>query len=576
LAALVLSCVALSAWGQAAREGAQPEGASGVAQREAVRASRHMVAAANPLAAEAGRAVLRAGGSAVDAAVAVQMALNVVEPQSSGIGGGGFLVHYEKKSGKVTTYDGRETAPAGARADMFLGPNGQPLAFREAVVGGISVGVPGALRLLEAAHKAHGRLPWAKLFESGIEFARDGFDVSPRLAKLMADDREALGRHPATARHFLLPDGAPRPEGSRLFSVALGDTFARIAADGAGAFYAGDIARDIVAAVRNAPSLPGSMTEADLAAYKAVERAPVCGAYRAYRICGMGPPSSGGIAVLQILALIEPFPMPGFAPDGDQTAHFLAEASRFAFADRNRYVGDPAFVAVPTYGLTSRVYLNERSMALDSLRALKSVPAGDPPRQGGLRIPPLVEQDEWSATSHIAVVDGEGNAVSFTTTIEAVFGSRLMARGFLLNNQLTDFAFRPTIEGEPVANRVEPGKRPRSSTSPTLVFKGEALRAVVGSAGGARIIGHVARTLVGLLDHDLDMQQAIAQRHVINMGGATELENPAPQPLIQLMGARGHEVRTLEITSGLHGIEIRDGRLIGGADTRREGVALGD
>jgi len=535
-----------------------------------------MVAAANPLAAEAGRAVLRAGGSAVDAAVAVQMALNVVEPQSSGIGGGGFLVHYDKKSGKVTTYDGRETAPAGAKPDMFLGPNGQPLAFRDAVVGGIAVGVPGALRLLEAAHKAHGRLPWAKLFEGGIQLARDGFDLSPRLAKLIADDREALGRHPATARHFLMPDGSARPEGSRLFSVALGDTFARIAAQGAGAFYAGDIARDIVAAVRGAPSLPGTLSEADLAAYRAIERAPVCGAYRHYRVCGMSPPSSGGIAVLQILALIEPFPMPSFAPDGDQTAHFLAEASRFAFADRNRYVGDPAFVAVPTYGLTSRVYLNERSMALDSLRALKSVPAGDPPRQGGRRAPPPVEQDEWSATSHIAIVDGEGNAVSFTTTIEAVFGSRLMARGFLLNNQLTDFAFRPTVEGEPVANRVEPGKRPRSSTSPTLVFRGDELRAVVGSAGGARIIGHVARALVGLLDHDLDMQQAMSQRHVVNLGGPTEIESPAPPTLVQLLEARGHEVKTLEITSGLHGIEIRDGRLIGGADPRREGVALGD
>lgn len=534
-----------------------------------------MVAAANPLAVEAGRKVLRAGGSAVDAAIATQMVLNVVEPQSSGIGGGGFLVHYDKKSGKVATYDGRETAPAGARPDMFLGSDGKPLAFRDAVTGGISVGVPGLLRMLELAHKNHGKRPWASLFEAGIEAARDGFDISPRLAQLVAADRESLGVHAPTRDHFLLHDGAPRPEGSRLFSVALGDSFATIAAGGAEAFYRGDIARDVVATVRNAPRRPGSMTEADLAAYKAVERAPVCGPYRQFRVCGMGPPSSGGIAILQIFALIEPFPIASFDPAGDQTAHFLAEAARFAFADRNRYVGDPAFAQVPTAGLIDRVYLNERSMSLDSLRALKSVPPGDPPKREG-RLPPLYIQEERSATSHIAVIDGEGNAVSFTTTIEAVFGSRLMARGFLLNNQLTDFAFVPTIDGQPVANRVEAGKRPRSSTSPTLVLKGDALHAVVGSAGGARIIGHVARSLVGVLDHGLDMQQAVSQKHVINMGGPTEIEAPAPAALVQLLQARGHEVRNIDITSGLHGILVRNDVLLGGADPRREGVALGD
>lgn len=558
---LVLACVNFAAFAQSSPPDAV--------------ASRHMVAAANPLAVEAGRKVLRAGGSAVDAAIATQMVLNVVEPQSSGIGGGGFLVHYDKKSGKVTSYDGRETAPAGARPDMFLGADGKPLAFREAVVGGISVGVPGALRLLELAHKQHGKLPWARLFDSAIETARDGFDVSPRLAALIAADKDALSLHPPTRDHFLLHDGTPRPEGSRLFSVALGDTFATVAAGGAEAFYKGDIARDIVGAVRNAPTRPGSMTEGDLAGYKAVERAPVCAPYRQYRVCGMGPPSSGGIAIIQILGLIEPFPIPSFDPAGDQTAHFLAEAARFAFADRNRYVGDPGFVAVPTAGLIDRIYLNERSMSLDSLRALKSVPAGDPPKREG-RLPPLHVQDEHSATSHIAAIDGEGNAVSFTTTIEAVFGSHLMARGFLLNNQLTDFAFLPAVDGQPVANRVEPGKRPRSSTSPTIVLKGDALHAVVGSAGGARIIGHVARALVGVLDHGLDMQQAVSQKHVISMGGPTEIEAPTPDALLQLMQARGHDARSVGITSGLHGILVKDGKLLGGADPRREGVALGD
>ncbi|MBM3555468.1 MAG: gamma-glutamyltransferase [Alphaproteobacteria bacterium] len=550
--------------------------ATGVAAQQDAKGARFMVVSANAHATEAGHAVLKAGGSAVDAAIAVQAALTVVEPQSSGIGGGLFLVHYDRKSGKVTTYDGRETAPAGAKPDQFVGPDGKPLSFREASTSGIAVGVPGAVRALELAHKAHGRIRWPDLFKPGMALARDGFDINPRLAAQILEDKANLEAVQETKDHFFLPDGTPRPAGARLFSPRLGDALARIAAQGADGFYTGAIARDIVEAVTKAPKRPGSMTLADLADYKAVERPPVCAPYRAYRLCGMGPPSSGGIAVIQILGLIEPYPLGAMAPGDDRVAHLLAEAGRFAFADRDHYVGDPGFVSVPTEGLIDRRYIADRSLNLDSLKALGiAVPPGEPPRRQGA-LPPAHVGPEMPGTSHVSIVDGEGNAVAMTVTIETIFGSRLMAHGFLLNNQLTDFSFLPEVDGRPVANRLAAGKRPRSSMAPTVVLEGETVKAVAGSAGGARIIGHVARTLVALLDQNLAPKEALALPHVLNRNGPTEIEKTADKDFIALMEARGHKISVIDIVSGLTAIVRKDGALLGGADPRRDGIALGE
>ncbi len=549
-------------------------GAERAAPGRAATAERQMVVAANPLAAAAGLEMLRAGGSAIDAAIATQMMLTLVEPQSSGIGGGGFLLHYDAASGEVTAYEGRETAPAAATPDMFLDAGGAPLDFYDAVVGGLSVGAPGVLRMLEAVHRAHGRLPWADLFQPAIRVAEQGFAVSPRLHGQLAGDAH-LKTDPAAAAYFYDADGAAWPPGHVLKNPALADTLRVIAAGGADAFYRGPVARDIVFAVQNDPRRPGRLTEGDLAAYPANSRPALCRPYRVWRVCGAPPPSSGGIAVLQMLGVLEPFDLAAMEPMSADAVHLLSQAGRLAFADRGRYVADDAFVDVPIDALLDRGYLQSRAALIDPETDMgEAAPGALPAEAAGL---PALQLDPPS-TSHMSIVDAEGNAVSFTTSVEDAFGARLMVRGFLLNNQLTDFAFEPETDGLPVANRAEPGKRPRSSMSPTLVFgeDGE-LVAAVGSPGGSSIIGYVAKSLVALLDWRLDPQTAVDLPNALNRNGPTRLEEgTAAAALAEALAARGHEVEVTAMTSGLHAILIQDGRLLGGADPRREGVALGD
>jgi gamma-glutamyltranspeptidase/glutathione hydrolase len=536
-----------------------------LAEPAPARAQRHMVAAANPLAAEAGLEILRAGGSALDAAIASQLVLNLVEPQSSGLGGGAFLLHYEAAGREVSAYDGRETAPAAATPELFLTPEGEPMKFWDAVVGGRAVGVPGLARMLELAHREHGRLPWRALFRPAIELAERGFPVSPWLHERIAGDRH-LKTFPDTARYFHDETGAPRAVGSPLKNPAFAQTLRRIAAEGADAFYRGPIAETIVAKVRGAAPNPGAMSLEDLAAYEAKRRAPLCAPYRAWRVCGMGPPTSGGVAVLQILGILEHFDLAKLAPNSAQAVHLIAEASRLAFADRGRFLADSDFVDVPLARLLDRDYLASRAALISPAASLGQARPGLPAQNGA-----MPAQEDPPSTSHLVVVDGDGNAVSLTSSIESAFGARLMAGGFLLNNELTDFSFRPEAEGRPVANRVEPGKRPRSSMAPTLVLDRDGrLVLAVGSPGGSRIIGYVARALIAALDWNLDPQAALALPHAVNRNGPTDLEQATPLVALKPdLEALGHRVRIRRLTSGLHAIKVTEHGLEGGADPRR-------
>jgi gamma-glutamyltranspeptidase / glutathione hydrolase len=505
--------------------------------REALVAREFMVAAAHPLAAQAGTDILARGGSALDAAIAVQLVLGLVEPESSGIGGGAFLLYWSQREHRLTSYDGRETAPAAARPGRFLDARGAPLAFRDAVVSGRSVGVPGVLRMLELAHGVHGRLPWAELFRPAIELAERGFAPSPRL-------RALLERHPEV--HY------GKRVGGLLVNTEYAATLRTIADRGARAFYEGDIAEDIVRAVR---ARGGDMNAGDMTAYRAVQREPVCGAYRVWRVCSMGPPSSGGVALLQILGILERTPFASAAPQSARAVHFFAEAGRLAYADRARYLGDPDFVPVPVDRLLAPAYLERRARLLGE-RAMRAVLPGDPE----------------AGTSHFSIVEGNGDAVAMTTTIEATFGSRIVVRGFLLNNELTDFDFVPGG-----ANEVQPGKRPRSSMAPTMVFGREGeLQMLVGSPGGSAIINYVAKALVGALDWKLDIQAAIALPNFGSRFGPLEIERGSRyERLAPELIDRGHDVELEPLESGLHGIERVPRGWRGGADPRREGVALG-
>lgn len=520
--------------------------------------------------------MLRAGGSALDAAIAAQMMLTLVEPQSSGIGGGGFLLYYQAESGRIDAYDGRETAPAGAHAAMFLEPDGQPRGFAEASAGGLAVGVPGLLRMLEMAHREHGRLPWRSLFEPAIAQARKGFPISPRLAHAIAGAR-GPNVNAAARELFYHPDGMPLTAGEHLHNPALAATLTALAETGADALYTGRIAAAIVEAVGEAAN-PGSLSETDLAGYTAMRRSAICAPYRSNRVCGMPPPSSGGIATLQILGLLEPSDLPATAPMSVKAVHWFIEASRLAFADRDFYVADPDVVAVPTAGLLDRGYLATRSRLIGPTAMPAAEPGRppDPSLQHGDAA--AFSTDHGTSTTHISVVDAEGNAVAMTTSIEASFGARIVAAGFVLNNQLTDFAFAPEVGGRPVNNRPGPGKRPRSSMAPTLVFdEGGSLKLALGSPGGARIIDYVAQTLIGVLDWGLDIQAAIDLPRVVNRNGPTELEpSPASQALQQALEQRGHSVQIRELESGLHGIQRNGPVLLGGVDPRREGALSAD
>lgn len=554
----------------------QPEGESGFQQKPLVKAKRHMVVAAHPLAAEAGLAILRKGGSAVDAGIATQMVLNLVEPQSSGIGGGGYILHWEADASKLTSIDGRETAPSAATPELFLDAAGKPLSRAAATASGLSVGVPGILAALKLAHDRHGKLPWVELFQPAIVLARDGFPVSPRLAKMLSS-MDPASFTPEARNYFFDTQGRPWPVGYLLANPALAETFEVIARGGAEAFYRGDLARDIATAVQADPRKAGGLTAEDLAAYRAKEREPVCILYRLNQVCGMGPSSSGGVAVAQALGIIEPFDL-GASPLEARPTHIIAEAERLAFADRARYLADSDFVPVPLPGLLDPAYLAERRALIDPDRAQAEISAGTPPdlRQGAFG---LDRSQERGGTSHISVVDDEGNAFSLTTSIEYAFGARSMVRGFLLNNQLTDFAFSPTDdEGLPVANHVEPGKRPRSAMDPTILLGQDgALRYVLGSPGGPVIILYNLKAIIALLDWRLDPAQAAA---LVNFG-ATEnvlLLEPGAEwdALAEALTAMGHKIRRTDLTSGQHIIAVTEDGLEAAADPRREGVALGD
>jgi gamma-glutamyltranspeptidase / glutathione hydrolase len=593
-----------------------PEAASGFTAKPGWATKKFAVAAANPLATDAGYQILKAGGSAVDAAVAVQMVLGLVEPQSSGIGGGAFLLHHDGKAGgKMEAFDGRETAPAAATESLFMGKDGKPMAFTDAVVGGRSVGVPGTVRMLEMAHKQHGKLPWAMLFQPAIALAEGGFKVSPRLNTLVIGEKN-LKNDPVAAAYFYDAAGAAWPVGHLLKNPAYAAVMRGIAKDGSKALLEGAVAQAIVDKVRKHPTNAGSLSLQDMANYTPKKRDPLCFDYavkpETYQICGMPPPSSGAIAIGQILGILNNTNAPQLplnaakVPTAEEFLspewlHLYLEASRLAFADRAQYVADPEFVTPPAGSWTSLLdpaYLTQRSKLIGDM-SMKTAVAGVPIASGAIKTSenqkyaPMPDQIEYG-TSHISIIDAAGNALAMTTTIEGAFGSMQMvspnpalAGGFLLNNELTDFSFAPTdAAGKPIANRVQPGKRPRSSMSPTLVIDKTTGKVIMsaGSPGGALIIHFTAKTLIGTLNWDMNAQQAINLPNFGSLNGPSILEAKRfPPAVVEVLKAKGHEIREIEMTSGLQAIErttssgaaTYDG-FFGGADPRREGVVLGD
>jgi len=564
-----------------------PEGASGYTAKPGWATERFAVAAANPLATEAGYRILKAGGSAMDAAVTVQMVLTLVEPQSSGIGGGAFLLHWDGES--VSALDGRETAPAAVDEALFLKPDGTPMDFQQAVVGGRSVGVPGVVKMLEQAHQQYGKLPWRELLQPAIQLAEDGFEISPRLHRLLQSD-PALRDNPPALAFYYQPDGSPWPVGHRLRNPALAELLRNIAENGSDAFYRGANAQALVRQV-NEHQNAGAMTLSDLEVYKPRQRDPLCNLWQQnYQVCGFPPPSSGHITQIQILGILEQLsPLPAL-DQGVPSAEFLhhyTEAARLAYADRAKYIADPDFAPVPGRTWNSMLapkYLKQRAELIGT-RSMGTAKAGEPGTMP-VSFAPQPEQPEYG-TSHISIVDGQGNALAMTTSIEQAFGSRLLndggtglPGGYLLNNELTDFAFEPRdSRGKPVANRVEPNKRPRSSMSPTLVFDaaGDRLLASVGSPGGAAIIHFTAKALLGMYGWGLDAQRAIDLPNFGSFNGPTVLETGRfPASTVESLEARGHEVNETEMTSGLQAIQRTGSGWFGGADPRREGVVMGE
>ena len=583
-----LIAAATTAHAQQAADAVQPEPASqgafqalspqvaaaldAKAARTPVEASDWMIAAANPHAVEAGAQVLADGGTAADALVAVQAVLGLVEPQSSGLGGGAFLVYFDAASGALTTLDGRETAPLAATPRLFQTDEGEPLGFFDAVVGGRSVGTPGTPALLQAVHDKWGTQDWAALLQPAIDLADGGFAVSPRLAGMVARDVDRLQGFGPTANYFL-PGGAPLQAGDILTNTQYADTLRAMAAGGAAAFYSGEIARDIVATVRGVQGNPGVLSQRDLSTYVVKERDPVCVSYRAHDVCGMGPPSSGALTVGQILGMLDAYDLSA-GPNDPTVRRLIGDASRLAFADRGRYMADSDFVPMPTQGLVDPAYLAERAGLLAGDDALPEVAPGNPAFDHAS----LWADDasiELPSTSHFVIVDAQGNVASMTTTIENGFGSRLMVRGFLLNNELTDFSFRSHRDGVPIANRVEPGKRPRSSMAPTIVMKDGAPVLAIGSPGGSRIIGYVAESIIAWADWGMNVQEAVSVPHAVNRFGTYDVEEgTAAEDLVTPLTELGFEVNARALTSGLHAIAIGE-TLQGGADPRREGIALG-
>ena len=534
-----------------------------------------MVASANPYASAAGAEILRAGGSATDAAIAVQAVLSLVEPESSGLAGGAFLLHHDAASGRLDAYDGRETAPMGATPALFLDGEGKPLPFLEAMIGGSSVGTPGVVKMMWLAHREHGKLDWASLFQPAIRLAEEGFAVAPKLAQAIARD-PVLMRMPLAQDYFyrLDADGRriPAAEGDILKNPAYAQTLKRIAAEGWRGFYEGPIAEEIVAAVQNAPMRPGTLSMEDFAAYEAKKREPVCAPYRGYRVCSMPPPTSGGVTALQILGILSHWDIKGMKPMTLTSVHFIAEAMKLAYADRDKYIGDPDFVPVPVKAMLDPAYLERRASEIDASMSMKKAKAGALEDKRAMNRG-LNHPIDKPSTTHFSILDSDGNAVSMTSSVEGPFGSHLMAAGMILNNQLTDFSFVPEEDGKPVANAVAPGKRPRSSMTPVIVFDAEGnFHAAIGSPGGSRIIGYVTQTLIALIDWDMDMTGAIGLPRFLDRNGPLEIEAGTPlEQMIPDLEALGHEVKAVPLMSGLHGILVTPSGLDGGADPRRDG-----
>ncbi|WP_306521479.1 gamma-glutamyltransferase [Rheinheimera sp.] len=549
-----------------------PEAATGVLKKVRVDGKSSMVVSANPLASAAGAKMLAEGGSATDAAIAMQLMLGLVEPQSSGIGGGLFMLHFAGKERQLQTIDGRETAPKAAHPDWFM-EHGKVLDWRRAYVGGKSVGSPGVIRALAKAHQQWGKLPWASLFQPAIAAAEQGFIVSPRLAMLLDIYQDGGLSHFAASKDYFYPQGKALQAGQLLKNPAYAATLRRIAKEGEKAFYQGENAKALVAAVNTAPVNPGKLSLDDLDSYQAVERAPLCRPYRQYRVCGMAPPSSGSLAVLQILGMLEHFDLKNMKPNSVPALHLFAQASRLAFADREQFLADPAFSKVPVEGLLANDYLRQRAALINQQRDAINVAAGAPEGAEPLASSKAVE---FENTSHLSVVDKNGNAVSMTTSIENAFGSGLWVNGYLLNNQLTDFSLEARKDGVWVANRVEAGKRPRSSMAPMMVFnqQGELLM-LAGSPGGSRIIDYVAQALVAMIDWQLDPQQAADLAKVTHRNDFLALEQGTELgSLLPKMRDLGYQPKVVELNSGLHLIKKSANGWQGGADPRREGQAI--
>ncbi|MFT7186192.1 MAG: gamma-glutamyltranspeptidase/glutathione hydrolase [Pseudohongiellaceae bacterium] len=550
-----------------------PEAGTSKQDKTSVKAQNYIAVTAHPLATQAAYDVLKQGGNAIDAMVTAQTVLGLVEPQSSGLGGGAFLVYYDAKSKRLTTFDGRETAPAKAPIDLFMADDQTPLDFFDAVVGGRSVGTPGTVKLLWNIHQKYGHLDWKKLLTPATSLANHGFEVSARLANAIKNDRTRLTSDATTASYFL-PEGKALEAAQTLKNQAYADTLSLLAIKGGDYFYSADYSETITKKVQQS-SNPGYLSTQDFEQYKVIERTPTCSRYREYNICGMGPPSSGAITVSQTLGMLENRDMSKMSPDNAKTWHIISEASRLAFADRGLYIADPDFVNLPS-GLLSKSYLKNRAQLINENLSSKTISAGQPPaltayqfRQG--RSP---EQD---STSHFVMVDREGNIVSMTSTIENGFGSRLMVNGFLLNNELTDFSFVPTENGKRIANSVEAGKRPRSSMAPTIVFKGDEPYLAIGSPGGSRIINYVSNSLIALLDWNYPLQAALDMPHIVNRFGTMDVEvNTKASGLVNDFKTLGYQISERDLNSGLHAVMFTKNGMIGAADNRREGTVLGD
>lgn len=554
---------------------AVPEAFTGLNYTKSATSKKAMVSAANPHAVKAALAMLKQGGSATDAVIAAQLMLTLVEPQSSGIGGGAFILDYNAESKQLKSYDGRETAPLAASPSLFLDKDGKPVKWIDAVVGGRSVGTPGVLRMLSDLHNKRGNLAWAKLFEPTIELAERGFIVSPRLASLVKMEMNPGLKKLSPAKEYFYPNGVAIKEGQLLKNKEYANTLRRIAKNGVSEFYNGQTAKDIVNAVQTSSLAPGLLSLKDLNSYKSKERDPVCITYNAqdtFDICSMGPPSSGGITVLQILKMLEAVDLKGQAIDSAETIHKYTQAAKLAFADRDRYIADSDFVSVPVTEMLDEKYLLERAKLIKDDTDLGIAKAGQF-YSSSLASNVSIEQPN---TSHISVVDQFGNAISMTTSIEMGFGSTVMTNGFLLNNQLTDFSLKPESNGKQIANRVEAGKRPRSSMTPVIVFKDGEVFAVIGSPGGSRIINYVGYALLGLLEYGLDMKAVVEMPRVSNRNGYTSLENRTSMNAIKLeLEKKGHKVKLLNLTSGIHGVLKTKEGWQGAADPRREGTAEG-